>query len=285
VRRNAVKALNQLQLDRETVVPLLARIAVEQKNTQDVRWSALLSLRNRGKDAAAAAEMIRPLAKDADADVRKDAQAALDAFKSDYSGEKHVTQTAAAVAGDPAAREKALAYLRDKKVGFTEGDFYRALLEVDVETVKAFLDAGMSPNIRFANAFGDPPLRVAVETPDACQPGVRPTSADTKAIVKLLLARGASAKAADDRGNTPLMEAAQKCDAEVVKMLLKAGADIHAKNKQGLTAFEFGLWGASDGAAAIIAAGYRLPAEKAKMYREAYKTNPKTIALINQATK
>jgi ankyrin repeat protein len=81
------------------------------------------------------------------------------------------------------------------------------------------------------------------------------------------------------------MEAVEKCDAEVVKMLLKAGADVNAKNKQGLTAFEFGLFSASDGAAALIAAGYRLPAEKAKMYREAYKTNPKTIALINLATK
>ena len=282
VRRDAVKALNQLQLDRETIVPLLARIAVEQKDTQDVRWSALLSLRNRGKDAAAAAEAIRPLAGDSNADVRRDAQAALDAFKSDYSGENHVTQTAA---GDPAGREKALAYLRENKVGFTEGDFYRALSDVDVEKVRAFLDGGMSPNVRFANAFGDPVLRVAVEGPDACQPAVRPTSADTKAIVKLLLARGADPKGADDRGNTPLMEATQKCDAEVVKMLLKAGADMNAKNKQGLTAFEFGLWTASDGAGALVAAGYRLLAEKAKTYREVYKNNPKSIALIDKATK
>jgi HEAT repeat protein len=282
VRRDAVKALNQLQLDRETIVPLLARIAVEQKDTQDVRWSALLSLRNRGKDAAAATETIRPLATDANADVRKDAQAALDAFKSEYSGEEHVTQTAA---GDPAVREKALAYLRENKVGFTESDFYRALSDVDVEKVTAFLDGGMSPNLRFANAFGDPVLRVAVEGPDACQPAVRPTSAGTKAIVKLLLARGADPKGADDRGNTPLMEAAQKCDAEVVKMLLKAGADMNAKNKQGLTAFEFGLWNASDGAGALVAAGYRLPAEKAKTYREAYKNNPKSVALIDKATK
>ena len=81
------------------------------------------------------------------------------------------------------------------------------------------------------------------------------------------------------------MEATQKCDAEVVKMLLKAGADMNAKNKQGLTAFEFGLWNASDGAGALVAAGYRLPVEKAKTYREAYKNNPKSVALIDKATK
>ena len=188
-------------------------------------------------------------------------------------------------AGDPAAREKGLAYLREHRIGFTEDDFYRALSEVDLEKVTAFLDAGMSPNLRFANEYGDPALRAAVEAPDACQPAVRPTSAATKAIVKLLLTRGADAKAADDRGNTALMEAAEKCDPEVVKMLLKAGADMNAKNKQGLTAFEFGLWSASDGAGALAAAGYRLPVDKAKMYREAYKSNPKSIALIDKATK
>src|SRR6185369_16916790 len=131
-------------------------------------------------------------------------------------------------------------------------------------------------NLRFANAYGDPVLRVAVET--SCE-------ADAKSLVKLLLARGADPKQADDRGNTALMEAAQKCDAEVVKMLLKAGADMNAKNKMGLTAFEFGLWSASPGAAALAAAGYRLPPDKVKTYREAYKTNAKVIALIDKATK
>jgi len=273
VRRNAVKALDQLQLDRETIVPLLARIAVEQKGTQDVRWSALLALRNRGRDAASAAATIQPLANDPDPDVQRDAKAALESFTSSYSGEKHATQTTAA---DPAAREKALAYLRENHLELDESAFYRALMESDLEKVTAFLEAGMSPNLRFANAYGDPVLRVAVES--SCE-------ADAKSLVKLLLARGADPKQADDRGNTALMEAAQKCDAEVVKMLLKAGADMNAKNKMGLTAFEFGLWGASPGAAALAAAGYRLPPDKVKTYREAYKTNPKVIALIEKATK
>ena len=272
VRHSAVRSLDQLQLPKETIVPLLARIAVAQKDTQDVRWSALLALRNRGRDAAAAEETIRPLASDANADVRQDAQATLASLKSDYIDTKHVVQTAAT---DPDAREHALAYLRENKLEMSESAFYRALLEADVEQVKNFLDAGMSPNLRFASSYGDPVLRAAIE---------RECQADEKTIVRLLIARGADAKASDDRGNTALMEAAQKCDAEVVKMLLKAGADINAKNKMGLTAFEFGLWGASPGAAAIAAAGYRLPADKVKMYRDAYKGNAKILALIDKAS-
>jgi hypothetical protein len=70
----------------------------------------------------------------------------------------------------------------------------------------------------------------------------------------------------------------------IVRMLLARGADMNAKNKQGVTAFEFGMWSATDGAAAIVAAGYRLPAEKAKQYREAYKGNAKVLALIDKAS-
>ncbi|HJW96318.1 MAG TPA: HEAT repeat domain-containing protein [Thermoanaerobaculia bacterium] len=273
VRRNAVRAINQLQLDNAVVVPLLAQIAVEQKDTQDVRWAALLALRNRGKDAASAADAIRPLASDADADVRKDAQAALDSFKSEYrGGSKAVVQLRT---GDPDAREHALAYLREHKLELSEDSLFRALTQSDVEQVKNLLDAGISPNVRFANSFGDPALRAAIGP--QCE-------ADAKTIVRMLLARGADPKLADDRGNTALMEAAQKCDAETVKMLLKAGADMSAKNKQGVTAFEFGMWDATEGAAALVAAGYRLPAEKAKQYREAYKGNAKVLALLDKAS-
>jgi len=273
VRRNAVRAINQLQLDNAVVVPLLAQIAVEQKDTQDVRWAALLALRNRGKDAASAADAIRPLASDADADVRKDAQAALDSFKSEYrGGSKAVVQLRT---GDPDAREHALAYLREHKLELSEDSLFRALTQSDVEQVKNLLDAGISPNVRFANSFGDPALRAAIGP--QCE-------ADAKTIVRMLLARGADPKLADDRGNTALMEAAQKCDAETVKMLLKAGADMSAKNKQGVTAFEFRMWDATEGAAALVAAGYRLPAEKAKQYREAYKGNAKVLALLDKAS-
>ncbi|HSP17728.1 MAG TPA: HEAT repeat domain-containing protein [Thermoanaerobaculia bacterium] len=273
VRRNAVRSLDNLQLPAATVLPLLARYAAEQKD-REVRFSALLAIRNRGKDAAPAADLIRPLLKDPDPMIVTDVKAALEMMASHYSGKRTVESTAAV---DSASQERGLTALRESKVGFNESDFYRALSEQDTEKIKAFLDAGMSPNLRFTSSYGDPVLRVVLEG-QGC-------GARKKALVKMLIARGATAKIADDRGNTPLMAAAEKCDAEVVNMMLKAGADIHVKNVSGLTAFEFGMFDGNDAVLPIVAAGYRLPPEKAKMYRDAYKDKPKVLALIEKAAK
>ena len=66
-------------------------------------------------------------------------------------------------------------------------------------------------------------------------------------------------------------------------MLLKAGAKMNAKNASGLTAFEMGLWSAHDGLEELIAAGYRLPPDKAKMYLEGYKDRPASVAMVKKA--
>jgi uncharacterized protein len=273
-RRTAVRSIDRLQLDTKEVVPLLARIAVE-GHERDVQVAALQAIRNRGTEASAALETIRPLVNDANTTIRDVAAGTVESLtKSTYTSGRAVR---AAPATDPAARERGLAYLRENKLEFTEPEFYRALSELDAQAVQAFLDAGMSADHHFASSFGDPALRVVVGGTSGCPP-------ETAALVKVMLARGASAKAADDRGNTALMEAAQKCDAAIVKMLLAAGADMNAKNISGLTAFEFGLWNAGEGSAALVAAGYRLTAAQAKVYREGYKNQPKVLALIDKAT-
>src|SRR5678815_4707498 len=91
----------------------------------------------------------------------------------------------------------------------TEEAYYSALNEVELEVVQAFLDAGMSPNHKFGSAYGNPAMRVLLEGEEACAANVRPTPADAKATLRLLLARGGNPNIADDRGNTPLMQAAQ----------------------------------------------------------------------------
>jgi hypothetical protein len=55
-------------------------------------------------------------------------------------------------------------------------------------------------------------------------------------IVRLLLARSASVDATDNRGWTPLFYAATHSSLECVALLLDAGADIHHRDKDGMTA-------------------------------------------------
>ena len=61
----------------------------------------------------------------------------------------------------------------------------------------------------------------------------------TLAIVKLLLANGATVNEADEAGETPLMLAARAGSIETVQTLLKAGAAINAKDRQGQTALVY----------------------------------------------
>lgn len=281
VRKKALRSIDKLQVDPAAAVEFLARVAVEQKD-RNLRLDALQLLNNRGKEAAPAQAKIAPLTKDGDELIRRVAESALEAMKSDRYASRNVTTKAAA---DPEVRDKSLEYLRDNQYQFTEEAYFSALNEVELEVVLAFLDAGMSPNHKFANSYGNPAMSVVLESNEGCTASVRPTPADTKQIVKLLLARGGDSNITDDRGMTPLMVAAEHCDAEVIKILLGAKANMNATNKTGTTAFEFGLFTMTDGAAALAAAGFRLNAEKAKLYADAYAKDPKRLALVKKATK
>ena len=160
-----------------------------------------------------------------------------------------------------------------------------ALLSADAELIEAYLDAGMSAGQGFAGLDGRGPLHLLFFGRSACDPGVRPTPASTLAVTSLLLARGADVNAADANGNTPLMFAADKCDAALIGSLLAAGATVGARNSAGLTALEMTIWSGNDGLAALIKAGARLSPETAAAYRKAYHANPAAVALVDKATK
>ncbi len=229
------------------------------------------------------AEAARPaltaaMESDSDADVRSEAKSSLAKLG---AGGASVASAAPASRG---SETDGMAVLRARKVTFEESSYYRALSEVDVDLVRAFLDAGMSPTKSLVEM--GPPIRVMLFGSTACQVAERPTRAETKAVVKLLLERGADPNGSDANGNTALMEAASHgCDRELTRMLIKAGAKIDVKNKSGLTPFELGLYYGHDGLEEIIAAGYRLPPDKAKMYKEGYAGRPAAQAMIVKATK
>ena len=88
----------------------------------------------------------------------------------------------------------------------------------------------------------------------------------------------------DENRNTPLIFAADKCDRQTLRMLLKAGAKRDAKNGSGLTALQMGIVMGNQGLEELIAAGARLDPATAKAYAEAYKTNPKALALVKKVS-
>ena len=291
VRESAIDALDALELEPAQSASLLVALAGKTALPEGLRTVALGKLRNRGAEARSVSGDVQKLTGDSSAAVREKAAEALDQI----ADRSRATTAAPAVsrgarppatAPKPGADDEArgLSLIRARRVEFVAEQFYRAIWETDVELTRAFLDAGMSAKNPFPFGNKEPPLTAAVSM-TACSPDVRPTAAPTQALVELLIARGADAATTDENGNTPLMQAAMGgCDADVMRALLKAGGGVNAVNQAGLTAFEFGLFSGHDGLDALVAAGYRLPAEKVKVYLEAYKANPRAVALIKRAT-
>jgi HEAT repeat protein len=261
VRRSAARAMGEMG-EKNQAVPAAAKARVV----------------NAARPALTAA-----MQNDPDGEVRNEAERALAKLG---TGDAPTTLASAAPSA-PSARgseSEGMAVLRARKVSFEVSSFQRALSDVDVELLRAFLDAGMSPT----QPLGEmgPPLRWMLFGNRPCNNGERPTRAESKAAVKLLLERGADPNGADANGNTPLMAAAMHgCDRELMKMLIKAGAKIDAKNQSGLTPFESGLYFGHDGLEEIIAAGYRLPPDKVKVYQQGYADRPAAQAMIKKATK
>lgn len=241
-------------------------------------------------------ELQKAAESDPDADVREKAKHALGLLQTGVAAaapaprsratnaadpEPPPARPGAAVPGNPQSEARAMATLRARGERFEQDAFFGALGDLDAELIQAYLDAGMSAS---QPLNGEAPLRFMLRG-QACSPTQRPTAANLKALVRLLLARGADPNFVDEHGNTALMEAAGNgCDRELLAILLKAGAKIGLTNSAGLTAFELGLYSGHDGLEELIAAGYRLPADKAKLYREGYAKNPRSLEMIRKAT-
>ena len=132
----------------------------------------------------------------------------------------------------------------------------QAVLDEDIDTVKALITSGKKVNIRDKSLEGMSPLHAAVETGNfeimqillayGAKPNIRDyqkrtplmmldEDADTE-MARVLLAYGAKIKLVDAERNTVLHHYAEFDDADMVRLLVSHGADPNAKNKTGRTA-------------------------------------------------
>lgn len=118
--------------------------------------------------------------------------------------------------------QEAEARLRDRGHGLSDDVLADCAIAGDIASVTDFLTVGFTPDTK--DRRGVPLLCLAIR-------------AHQREVVSLLIERGANVSMmSDDRGNTPLMEAAVRGDTETVERLLRHGADVNLQSKNGQTA-------------------------------------------------
>jgi ankyrin repeat protein len=117
-----------------------------------------------------------------------------------------------------------------------------------VEIAEQLLDHGAPTELQQEDEQLQASPRLLRGYPPDDSPLVAAIVAGHPAIVSLLLARGARTDVAGQRGYFPLHHASDQHEApSCVSLLLAAGADVHARNQDGMTAFDLasgdGLYG------------------------------------------
>jgi HEAT repeat protein len=277
VRNAAAMAINELEMPPEEIGRFLVAYAVADDHGNN-RMLALIRLRNHGADIAG---VIEPLKELEARGVAVDLVAAVRESAARGSVSRPLVSSQTASVQQSASGEAGLKKLRELGLDFSESRFVQALAQSDVAAVQAYLDAGFSANHQFSQHDNRSVLYLAVFM-GGCVWG-QPSPATAGQLVSMLLDRDADPNITDNNGNAPLAAALQ-CDRKVVQMLIDAGADIYHRNSFDMDAFMGAAWSGTDSLIPLIEAGYRLSSETAVSYREAYKDNPRAVAIIDRAT-
>ena len=139
----------------------------------------------------------------------------IENLKSEFGKEKIVWESEQKV-------ETSKRKLIEAGFALSEEAFCSCVIEGEIKAVQLFLQAGFSADIN--NKKGVPVLCLAIRN-------------NHRSIVNLLLSTKLNINAiSQDRGNTPLMDAAALGNNDIVKDLIDAGADLNEKSKNGQTA-------------------------------------------------
>ena len=116
--------------------------------------------------------------------------------------------------------------------------FLRAARGADLEVMRFLLENGADPNVMTA----DKTTAIMIAAGVGYQEGhTRGTESDAIEFIKVCMSRGGDINAVNDKGDTPLHGAAFRGADEIARFLAASGAKLDAKNKQGLTAYDFAV--------------------------------------------
>jgi hypothetical protein len=128
---------------------------------------------------------------------------------------------------------------------FSDESFRSSIVDGHIEALKLFLTLGKTPNAR--DSSGEPLIILATSF---C--GSRP-GPDRTEVILALIAAGADVKVKNSIDSTALLDAAQyRCDLEVSRALLKAGADPNAKSRGGSTPLWWAIYNKQDDLIALL---------------------------------
>lgn len=180
---------------------------------------------------------------------------------------------------DKASEKRALAFLRERSVGVSPYSLTQAAMEARTDVVEALLDAGVP-----ADSAPGPLSPLASAASLGCAAG-EGSPEERLRTIDVLVKAGADPKAADELGNTILLQSAHLCPLPVVKKLVELGAPASPKpNAQGVTPLAMALTsGRWDVAEFLVASGARITAKQIDMVFFEKPTDPKVLALLKRA--
>ncbi len=253
--------------------PLLIEVSSKRGSDVFLRWDAMAALRSMGASRAVLMQLADMCDQDPDDFINSRGEILRNYAKS--LPEK--SETSAIKSTDMASEQKAIAFLKARKLGVSLDQLRVSAIEGKADEVQALLDAGVDQN---AGPVPDSPLNRAIS---GCSHSGGETDANA-ATVRVLIAGGANVKSKDENANTPLLSAAQYCGAGILNQLIAAGAEVNPVNKMGMTPLALALILTNVNAAeALVAKGAKLTPAQAQMVSG--NTDPRVKALVQKALK
>ena len=277
IRRNAVRALEWIDPEGRSIVPVLLEALRDQDaEVREMSLGVMASTRPFPVHAVAPAQAA--LASETNDRVKRALQLIIERGEREKSYGVRGTTNTGVIADPPTAsgsgmpKEKAIRILQEKDIQLTTDTFWHTMHENDAEVVKAMLSAGFPANTVLQNMSA---LMLAIRNYDGNDPAQRE-------IIQALIDFGADVNFRDENDTTPFFFAVENCDLELIRTMIKAGAILEVKARGGATTLTQAAMGNKvETVRLLLKSGYKLKNEPEWLMNST--KNPEILTMLRKA--